>query len=83
MLMRHLFIVVCGLLLLGGLSGPTIAEDETSGERILSFTSYIQVQPDASLIVTESIVVRATGDRIKRGIVRVFPLFIKTASATG
>jgi len=47
MLKRHLFLVVWGLLLLGGLSGPTIAEDEASGERILSFTSHIQLQPDA------------------------------------
>jgi uncharacterized membrane protein YgcG len=77
MLMRHLFIVVWGLLLLGGLSGPTIAGDEASGERILSFTSYIQVQPDASLTVTEAIVVRATGDQIKRGIVRDFPTVYK------
>ena len=73
MLMHHLLIVVWGLLLLGGVSGLTIAEDVTSGERILSFTSHIQVQPDASLTVTETIEVRATGDQIKRGIVREFP----------
>ena len=77
MLMRHLLIVVWGLLLLGGVSGPTIAEDATSDERILSFTSYIQVQPDASLTVTETIAVRATGDQIKRGIVRDFPTVYK------
>ena len=65
------------MLLLGGVSEPTIAEDATLGERILSFTSYIQVQPDASLTVTETIVVRATGDQIKRGIVREFPTVYK------
>lgn len=74
MVKRLFFLVVWSLLLLGGVSGPTIAEDEVAdGERILSFASHIQVQPDASLWVTESIVVRATGDQIKRGIVRDFP----------
>ena len=77
MLMRHLFILVWVLLLFGGVSGPTIAAEETSGERILSFTSYIQVQPDASLMVTETIVARATGDQIQGGFVRDFPTVYK------
>jgi uncharacterized membrane protein YgcG len=64
------FLVVWGLLPFVGLRGPAIA---ATGERILSFTSHIQVQPDASLTVTETIVVRATGKQIKRGIVRDFP----------
>jgi uncharacterized membrane protein YgcG len=68
-----MLLVVWGLLLFGGLSGPTIAEDQAADERILSFTSRIHVRPDASLMVTETIVVRATGDQIKRGIVRDFP----------
>jgi hypothetical protein len=50
-----------------------MAEDEAPGERILSFTSHIQIQRDASITATETIVVRANGDQIKRGIVRDFP----------
>jgi uncharacterized membrane protein YgcG len=65
-----LLLVVWGLLSFVGLRGPAIA---APGERILSFASHIQVQPDASLTVTETIVVRATGQQIKRGIVRDFP----------
>jgi len=71
---RLLFLIVWSLLLLMEMSRPTIAGNKaTAGERILSFTSRVQVQPDASLKVTETIVVRATGDQIKRGIVRDFP----------
>jgi hypothetical protein len=43
------------------------------GERILSFNSHIIIQPDASLLVTETIRVRAEGQEIKRGIYRDFP----------
>ncbi|MBN2676176.1 MAG: DUF2207 domain-containing protein [Alphaproteobacteria bacterium] len=42
-------------------------------ERILSFKSDIQIQKDASLLVTETIQVKAEGDKIKRGIYREFP----------
>jgi hypothetical protein len=42
MVKRLLFLVVWGLLLLSGLSGLTIAENEATGERILSFTSHIR-----------------------------------------
>jgi len=42
-------------------------------ERILQFFSDIQVHTDASLSVTETIVVRAEGVQIKRGIVREIP----------
>jgi len=44
-----------------------------AAERILSFDADITVRPDASLVVTETIRVRAEGDRIKRGIYRDFP----------
>ena len=76
MMKRLLFLIVWSLLLLMEISRPTIAgagNEAAAGERILSFTSHVQVQPDASLTVTETIVVRATGDQIKRGIVRDFP----------
>ncbi len=42
-------------------------------ERILAFGSDIVVHPDASMTVTETITVRAEGDRIRRGIFRDFP----------
>lgn len=43
-------------------------------EGILSYNSDITVQTDGTLIVEETIVVNATGDSIKRGIYRDFPL---------
>lgn len=43
------------------------------GERILSFHSDIAVHSDASMVVHETITVRAAGDRIQRGIYRDFP----------
>jgi len=42
-------------------------------ERILNFTSHIQIGLDGSMIVTESITVYASGNKIKRGIYRDFP----------
>lgn len=74
MLKRHWFLVVLSLLLLVQMSGSAIAgNDAAASERILNFTSHVVVKPDASLTVTETIEVRATGDQIKRGIVREFP----------
>ncbi|MEM7053175.1 MAG: DUF2207 domain-containing protein [Pseudomonadota bacterium] len=42
-------------------------------ERIEAFDSVIEIQPDGSLEVTETIRVRAEGQQIRRGIVREFP----------
>jgi uncharacterized membrane protein YgcG len=42
-------------------------------ERILDFSSLVLIDPDGSLVVSETITVQATGDQIKRGIVREFP----------
>ncbi len=42
-------------------------------ERILRFASAIEIQPDASLIVSETITVQVEGRAIKRGIYRDFP----------
>ncbi len=47
---------------------PAFAE-----ERIVDFDSVITVEPDASLVVRETIVVAAEGLQIKRGIYRDFP----------
>ncbi len=42
-------------------------------EQILSFHSEIRIQTDASMLVTETIRVRAEGQQIQRGIFRDFP----------
>ena len=47
---------------------PSLAED-----RILDFHSDIRIQPDASLLVHETIRVEARGESIKHGIFRDFP----------
>ncbi len=48
---------------------PLLAETE----RILDFSSLVLIDPDGSMVVTETITVQATGEQIKRGIVREFP----------
>lgn len=50
------------------LATATVAE-----ERILSWRSDIAVLPDSTLEVTETLLVRAEGDQIRRGILRDFP----------
>ncbi|AGW14819.1 DUF2207 domain-containing protein [Megalodesulfovibrio gigas] len=42
-------------------------------ERIRSFVSEIRIQPDATVLVRETIIVQAAGNKIKRGIYRDFP----------
>lgn len=49
-------------------------------ERILSFRSDISVHQDASMTVTETIKVLATGDKIRHGIDRDFPTIYKDSS---
>ncbi|MEO7364760.1 MAG: DUF2207 domain-containing protein [Sphingomicrobium sp.] len=66
--MRSFLAALAALLWLGAGASPAAAE-----ERITRFLSDVQVQPDASLDVTETIDVRAEGDRIKHGIFRDFP----------
>ncbi|MDO8907987.1 MAG: DUF2207 domain-containing protein [Pseudohongiella sp.] len=51
----------------------TLSLSSQAQERILSFHSDIQIQSDASMIVTETIRVRAEGRNIRRGIYREFP----------
>jgi hypothetical protein len=57
------------------ISGTGIAA--AASERILSFASAITVDPDASMLVTETIKVVSSGDQIKRGIYRDFPTTYK------
>ena len=66
--MRRSLAALTALLL--GAAGASTASAE---ERIARFISDVQVRPDASLDVTETIDVRAEGDRIRRGIFRDFP----------
>ncbi len=49
-------------------AGPALAD-----ERILSYDSMLEIQSDGSLLVTETIRVRAEGSNIRRGIYRDFP----------
>ncbi|MCC5867978.1 MAG: DUF2207 domain-containing protein [Gammaproteobacteria bacterium] len=53
--------------------GLAAVQDVAAQERILSFHSDIELAHDGSLLVTETIVVRAEGRRIRRGIYRDFP----------
>ena len=57
------------LLLLAGVLSLAVQADE----RILSFDSEITVAADATMVVAETIRVRAEGNNIRRGIYRDFP----------
>ena len=48
-----------------------------ASERVMSFASAITVDPDGSMLVTETIKVVSSGDQIKRGIYRDFPTTYK------
>jgi len=61
-------IAACALLLCA--AGETAARAD---ERILAYHSDIEIHPDSTVTVTESIRVRAEGAEIKRGIYRDFP----------
>lgn len=52
-------------------------------ERILDFSTMVLVDPDGSLTVEEQITVQATGDQIKRGIVREFPTIYTDKNGRG
>jgi len=69
-------IFICGIL---ALFFPEITFARET-ERILNFTSHIQISSDASMTVTESIAVYASGNKIKRGIYRDFPTRYKARS---
>lgn len=60
-------------LLTAALAWLALLSPAAAEERILAFRSDIAVQPDSSLIVTETIDVRAAGNAIRRGIFRDFP----------
>ncbi len=62
-------LLIAGLLLIISAMPALAAEPEN----IKSFHSRIVVNQDSSIIVTETILVHAAGDQIKRGIYRDFP----------
>jgi len=64
---RFLRRALCALLLIGSASAAQ------GDERILHFWSDVQVQPDASVAVTETIDIRAEHNQINHGIYRDFP----------
>ncbi len=53
-----------------------LACSDQADERILSWHSKIVVEKSGDLVVTETIVIRAEGDKIKRGILRDIPLLL-------
>jgi uncharacterized membrane protein YgcG len=66
--------IILGTLLGWGVPASVLAQSQPApGERIVNFRSLIQVQPDASILVTENITVRAERQQIRHGIVREFP----------
>lgn len=65
--MKMIVRVVLALCLFGNVSAILAAE------RILAYDSVIEVDVDGSLNVTETIRIRAEGDKINRGIYRDFP----------
>ena len=72
--MKQLKLYFCAIFIFSiislGFSEITFAREP---ERILNFTSHIQISLDGSMTVTESITVYASGNQIKRGIYRDFP----------
>src|SRR5665647_19484 len=68
---RYAFLTLATAMVLALLAGATAASAQS--ERILNFKSFVKVHPDASMTVTEDITVQATGQEIKRGIIRDFP----------
>lgn len=66
--MKNLLALICALVALLGVASPAAAE-----ERILRFDGNLDIQADGSLVVTETIRVRAEGQRVRRGIYRDFP----------
>ena len=54
----------------------TLACSDQADERILSWHSHLVVEKGGDLLVTETITVRAEGNRIKRGIYRAIPLLL-------
>ncbi len=68
------FVSLASFVALAGFAGPAHAD-----EAIERFESLIEVRADGDLAVTETVVVRAEGVQIRRGIFRDFPLRFRDA----
>jgi hypothetical protein len=72
--MRNIWRQLALLVLLAFPSSASAQQGNMAGgERILSFISDIEVRPDASLDVTETIRIAARGDEFRHGLYRDFP----------
>ncbi len=71
------FKLVLACFLLAAVVCPLSAQDETNDERILAYDSQITLHDDGSLVVAETIKVRALGHQIIHGIYRDFPTHYK------
>lgn len=71
-LLRHVALLVL-LCMAAPAPAQRAQESGSGGERILSFSSDIQVRRDASLDVTETIQIEARGERFRHGLYRTFP----------
>lgn len=67
---KFFYPLICGVLLLFPSSG---AAQYRQQERVISFQSLISIQSDATINVTETIKVWATGNTINHGVYRDFP----------
>lgn len=67
---RAVFLAAIGFV---GFAVPKVTAQADSRERILSFQVTVQVQPNSTLDVEETIRVRASGAQIRHGIQRDFP----------
>ncbi len=71
-LLLRSFLLALLLAGLWALPGPAAVADSPP-ETIRDFKSFIVMHPDATMTVTETITVNATGREIRRGIIREFP----------
>jgi len=71
--LERLTALLLAALLLLAPAAAAAAEQGGADERIVRFLSDVTVQPDASLDVTETIAIRAAGDRFRHGLLRDFP----------
>jgi uncharacterized membrane protein YgcG len=77
---RFLFCIISILFFSQLVAGTVFAQISSEQERILDFSSNIKVNQDASILVTEDIIVYANGQTIKHGIYRDFPTIYKDDS---
>lgn len=73
---RYILVILCFLIFPGISYSQTpdnIQNTHSATERILLYKSFIKVREDASLIVTETIQVKANNQKIVHGIYRDFP----------